>query len=77
MVSQNVKLGNHIGLDEQKLQLLGHCALLHDIGELKLPHHVLHKTGALDEDEIKLIRRHVSIGLAILHDAQHVSSLFS
>jgi len=68
----SIKLGHHIGLDDDQLELLGHCALLHDIGELKLPHHILHKTGALDDEEIKLVQRHVSIGLAILHDAENV-----
>jgi len=68
----SIKLGSHIGLDEQKLELLGQCALLHDIGEFKLPHQVLHKTGKLTDEEIKLIQRHVSIGLAILHDAENV-----
>jgi putative nucleotidyltransferase with HDIG domain len=42
--------------------------LLHDIGKLSVPLHVLRKPGALDDDEYAQIKRHPGAGRALLEE---------
>jgi len=58
--------GRHLGLDRDMLHALGIGALLHDVGKLRVPDAILTKPGALDEQELALMRRHVPYGVEIL-----------
>jgi putative nucleotidyltransferase with HDIG domain len=40
--------------------------LLHDVGKLGIPDHILNKPGALDENEMNVMRTHPSIGTAFM-----------
>jgi putative two-component system response regulator len=51
-------LAQAIGIDGGELRALRRGALLHDIGKLGVPDRILHKPGALDEGEWKLMRLH-------------------
>jgi putative nucleotidyltransferase with HDIG domain len=44
------------------------AAMFHDIGKLQLPAEVVNKPGALDKDELLLIRKHPEIGYRLLRD---------
>lgn len=55
-----------LGLDELDVERIGHAALLHDIGKVGVPDHVLHKPGPLLDDEWALMREHPLIGERIL-----------
>jgi hypothetical protein len=44
----------------------GRRALVHDIGKLGIPDHILSKPGKLSPEEFARIQRHVSIGTEIL-----------
>jgi HD-GYP domain-containing protein (c-di-GMP phosphodiesterase class II) len=48
---------------------LGVAALLHDIGEVKIPAEVLNKNGLLNQEERKLVESHTLLGADILKDA--------
>ncbi len=63
-----VVVGKEMGLKEPELQSLRLAALLHDIGKIGIPDAVLHKTGALDEQDWKYIRKHPRMGYEILHN---------
>ena len=41
-------------------------ALVHDIGKLGIPDHILSKPGKLEPEEFKRIQSHVTIGTEIL-----------
>jgi putative two-component system response regulator len=56
------RLGMRIGLDRAELDAVTFGALLHDVGKIGVPDHVLTKPGPLDDDEWELIRRHPEIG---------------
>ena len=56
----------HIGLDEDQVQELALSGFLHDIGKIKIPDHILHKPGRLDDQEMTIMRDHVYYGTKVL-----------
>jgi HD-GYP domain-containing protein (c-di-GMP phosphodiesterase class II) len=61
-----ISFGRHLGLPKDELRNLGLCALLHDVGMLKVSDAVLQKAGALTEDELQQIRQHPVHGRDLL-----------
>ena len=51
-------IGQVIGLGHPEMLQLEWGGLLHDIGKLAVPKHILRKPGKLDEHEWKIIRQH-------------------
>lgn len=51
-------LAKEMGLDEHHQEMIFIAGLVHDIGKLKTPDEILHKEGALDEEEYTRIKRH-------------------
>ncbi len=62
-------VGKRMGLSEQELSDAIRAAELHEIGKVAIPFAVLHKPGALDEQEWELVRRHPTIGASVLSAA--------
>ena len=58
--------GEHCGLERGQLNHLELGALLHDIGKIGIPHNVLMKPAALNEEEWQVIRTHPHIGHRLL-----------
>ncbi len=58
--------GNHLGLPDDKLQLLGMAGLLHDVGKMRIDPEILNKPGKLTAEEFELIKRHPAFGLEAL-----------
>jgi diguanylate cyclase (GGDEF)-like protein/PAS domain S-box-containing protein len=56
-------------LSQRELYVVEMAALLHDIGKLGVPDHVLLKAGPLTTDEWKLVRMHEKIGIEIVRTA--------
>ena len=61
-----VGIGEIMGLSEDELQALNTGALLHDIGKLAVPDHILSKPGRLTSAEMEKIKIHSSVGASIL-----------
>jgi diguanylate cyclase (GGDEF)-like protein len=59
-------LGRAVGLSDHELQGLKTAALLHDIGKLAIPEHILSKPGPLSEEEFEKIRIHPEVGADII-----------
>ena len=53
-------------LPEDDVQAVDVAAILHDIGKLAVPEHILSKPGALTPEEIETANAHVRIGAAII-----------
>jgi putative nucleotidyltransferase with HDIG domain len=60
-------LARRIGLtDESQLKALEAAALLHDIGKLAVPEHILNKPGRLTPAEFERMKTHAAVGAEIL-----------
>jgi two-component system, cell cycle response regulator len=59
-------IGTRLGLTGERLELLAHAALLHDVGKIAVPDSILLKPGPLDDAEWIFIQRHTVIGQRIL-----------
>ena len=70
-----IAVARALGLDGQAVAEVEAVALLHDIGKIGIPDHVLHKPGALDEAEWELMREHPLIGERILRPLPGLSGV--
>ncbi|MCY0855323.1 HD-GYP domain-containing protein [Cupriavidus sp. D39] len=70
-----IALGRTLGLDRGELQQLGLAGLVHDIGKISVPTHVLHKQGEMTAAEVAMVQRHPSVGYRILNEAKLYSNI--
>jgi diguanylate cyclase (GGDEF)-like protein/putative nucleotidyltransferase with HDIG domain len=63
-----VGIGEFLGLSAGDLQALNTGALLHDIGKLAVPDHILNKPGRLTPAEMEKTKIHASVGASILEN---------
>lgn len=62
-----VELARSIGVKDEKLiKALEAAALLHDMGKLAVPEHILNKPGKLTPGEFEKMKLHASVGAQIL-----------
>ena len=61
-----IGLGQLLGLPEPEINALRTGALLHDIGKLAVPDHILSKPGRLTPAELEKTKIHASVGASIL-----------
>jgi diguanylate cyclase (GGDEF)-like protein/putative nucleotidyltransferase with HDIG domain len=55
-----------LGMSEAEIQGVKTAALLHDIGKLAVPEHILSKPGPLTQEEFQKIRVHPQVGAEII-----------
>jgi diguanylate cyclase (GGDEF)-like protein/putative nucleotidyltransferase with HDIG domain len=61
-----VEVGKDMGLDESQLEALRAASLLHDIGKLAVPEHIISKPGKLTREEFEKMKIHPIVGAEIL-----------
>jgi diguanylate cyclase (GGDEF)-like protein len=61
-------LGKRIGLSADELRTIGMAGLLHDVGKIGIPDHILRKPGKLSEAEHEIVQQHVALGDKIVRD---------
>jgi diguanylate cyclase (GGDEF)-like protein/putative nucleotidyltransferase with HDIG domain len=59
-------VGQEMGLSESELEALRAAALLHDIGKLAVPEHIISKPGKLTPEEFEKMKIHPIVGAEIL-----------
>ena len=59
-------LAKTLGMSANEIQGVKTAALLHDIGKLAVPEHILSKPGPLTQEEFKKIRIHPQVGAEII-----------
>jgi putative nucleotidyltransferase with HDIG domain len=63
----SMRLARHLGVtDEGEIQALKAASLLHDVGKISVPEHILNKPGRLTPSELEIMRRHAPVGADIL-----------
>jgi putative nucleotidyltransferase with HDIG domain len=64
---QTLRLARALAVDDEgELQAIKAAALLHDVGKLAIPEHILNKPGRLTPAEYEIMKRHAPIGADIL-----------
>lgn len=66
VVELTVKLARELGIGEEKITHIRRGALLHDIGKMGIPDHILHKPEPLDDEEWHLMSQHTVYAYNIL-----------
>jgi len=62
-----VELARALGVDgDMEVQAIKAASLLHDVGKLAIPEHILNKPGRLTAAEYEIMKRHAPIGADIL-----------
>ncbi|MDA8433356.1 MAG: HD domain-containing protein [Nitrospiraceae bacterium] len=62
----SIGIGRVMGLENEVVEKLKICALLHDIGKIATPKEILNKNGKLEAEEWAEIKRHPALGAEIL-----------
>jgi len=60
------ELAKELGLSSKELEALRAAALLHDIGKLAVPEHIINKPGRLTPEEFEKLKIHPIVGAEIL-----------
>ena len=78
VTNMTLRLARKMGLSEERLTLIKRGALLHDIGKMGIPDHILLKPEGLTEEEQHIMRQHPQLAydmlepIAYLRDALHI-----
>jgi diguanylate cyclase (GGDEF)-like protein len=69
------RVADRLGLSEAAVAEVEAVALLHDVGKIGMPDAILRKPGALDDDEMLIVREHPLIGERILRQVPGLDSV--
>ena len=72
-------LAGYLGADEDEIRKIKTGAMLHDIGKIGIPLHILESTERLNDSDMKIMRTHVDITEEILsgnvgEDIKHIAT---
>lgn len=65
-----MEVGRELGLSADELEALQAAAVLHDIGKLAVPEHIISKPGKLTPEEFEKMKIHPVVGAEILEHVQ-------
>jgi putative nucleotidyltransferase with HDIG domain len=68
----SVKLAEALGIPRDNIRRLIKGALLHDVGKIGIEDEILHKPGPLTEEEFRVMKNHVPLGLDIVNTAEWI-----
>jgi diguanylate cyclase (GGDEF)-like protein/putative nucleotidyltransferase with HDIG domain len=61
-----IEVGKDLNLNEEEIEALRAASLLHDIGKLAIPEHIINKPGKLTPEEFEKMKIHPLVGAEIL-----------
>lgn len=62
------ELAREYGMSEDFVELVKEAGLLHDIGKIGIPEHILNKTDRLEPDEYEIMKGHVEASIRIIRN---------
>jgi diguanylate cyclase (GGDEF)-like protein len=68
-------LARRVGLPADEIATLSVAGLLHDIGKIGIPDHILRKPGRLTEAEYGIVQQHVALGDMIVRDLPDIAAV--
>lgn len=71
----SMRLGELCGLAPERMKVLEYASLIHDVGKIGVPTHILNKEEPLEEAERALIRAHAETGYQILRGSEHLADV--
>ena len=70
-----VMLGKQIRLDQMQVESLRIASILHDIGNMGIPDHILNKPGSLTPEEKSIIQGHPGLAEMVLKKYPHIEDI--
>jgi HD-GYP domain-containing protein (c-di-GMP phosphodiesterase class II) len=64
-----------MGIETKEMHELGMGAMLHDVGEIRLPQEILNKPGELTPEEHATVQKHTAYGVSILSHSSGISNV--
>jgi putative nucleotidyltransferase with HDIG domain len=61
-----IAIARAIGITQDKIRIIARGAFLHDIGKMAIPDAILRKPGALNQEEVEIMREHCFRGYQML-----------
>jgi putative nucleotidyltransferase with HDIG domain len=68
-----VKLASKMGVPESELQNIRHGALLHDIGKMGIPDHILQNPAGLSESELHIMQTHPEKAFQLITQIEYLA----
>jgi putative nucleotidyltransferase with HDIG domain len=68
-----VAFGRALDLEPAAIHEAGMGGMLHDLGKMRVPDHILNKPGKLTDPEFAIMKEHVELGLEVLQGTPGVS----
>jgi len=66
----SAKLALFLGRSEHEIEMIEMAAILHDVGKVGIPDHILNKPSNLDKDEWAMMKTHSELGYEILSKSE-------
>ena len=70
VTSLSLTIAKEMAISSKEVQQIHWGALLHDVGKIGIPDHILRKPGPLNEEEWAVMKKHPDIGYDMLKDIQ-------
>jgi diguanylate cyclase (GGDEF)-like protein/putative nucleotidyltransferase with HDIG domain len=75
VVRYAVLIAEELGLSAERIQVIRHAGLLHDIGKIGIPETILFKPMKLTKDEYDLMKQHAALGAALVLEIESLQHL--
>ncbi|OFW61327.1 MAG: hypothetical protein A2133_12675 [Actinobacteria bacterium RBG_16_64_13] len=72
-----LQLAERLGLSSETVRPLRIAGVLHDVGKIGIPDHILRKPGPLDAQEFEAIKQHVSLGELMIKEIPDLSDVLA
>ena len=70
-----INVAQFLGKSTREIRDYGQAGLLHDVGKMGIPEHILNKPGALTDEEFTTVRNHPEHGYQLLLESGEVSEI--